>query len=256
MFDYENSVAEVDMTTEMPADDAQAAEITAEDVLRTLANDGADETAVNEGDGGPESAQDEGENSTDKAKFDARIKAALASQRKKYEGDVNFAGRMRGIADGMTDEEIYEAFEAHQARKMHENDADISEKAAREIIRARQSRNTAQSRQVDAYKKGIESLMEDGWSADELRAFASDETVRSDLDAGKTLRQAATAYLRRARDERAETPAGRKRGVPTMTRAASGNVGRDRIAEMSDKEFEEFQRSVSRRALAGEKIRL
>ena len=256
MTDYENSVAEVDEMTEMPADDAQAAVVTAEDVLLTLTGEREDETAVNEGDGGPENAGNAGENGTDKAKFDARIKAALASQRKKYEGDVNFAGRMRGIADGMTDEEIIDALTTHQARKMHERDADISEKAAKEIIRARQSGNTAQARQVEAYRKGIESLMEDGWSTEELREFANDETVRSDLNEGKTLRQAATAFLRRIRSGQAETPAAKKRGVPTVTRAASGNVGRDRIAEMSDEEFDKFQRSVSARALAGEKIRL
>lgn len=253
MNDYENSVAEVDMTTEMPADDAQAAEITAEDVLNALTSDRDDETAVNDGDGGHENAETEGESGTEKAKFDGRIKAALASQRKKYENDVNFAGRMRGIADGMTDEEIIDALTTHQARKMHESDADISEKAAKEIIRARQSGNTARDRQVEAYRKGIEGLMEDGWSAEELRAFAADETVRNDLENGKTLRQAATAYMRRGKSEAA---APRKRGVPTMTRAASGRVGRDQIAEMSDAEFAKFQKSVSARALAGEKIRL
>lgn len=257
MADYENPVAGIDMP-EMPADDAQAAGITAEELLMSITDENGDETAVNEGDGGPEATESEETESGAKGKFDARIKAALASQRKKYGRDVEFAGRLRGIADGMTDDEIAEALTVHQARKMHESDAEISEKAAKEIIRARQSGDAARQRQIETYKTGIKSLMDDGWSADELREFSEDAGVKQDLADGRTIRQAAMAFMRRGRSSEPQSGEENrhKRGVPTVTKSAAGNIGRDKIAEMSDAEFDKFRRKAMERTVAGEKIRL
>ncbi|MFR3405830.1 MAG: hypothetical protein ACLTV6_04425, partial [Christensenellales bacterium] len=48
---------------------------------------------------------------------------------------------------------------------------------------------------LEAYRKGILSLAEDGWTTDEIRAFSQDGKVRENLARGMTLRQAAHAYL-------------------------------------------------------------
>lgn len=238
---------------EQPADDAQAAEITAEELIANLSGG---ETAENEGDGGPTEAQ-EGKKTSEKDKFEGRIKAALSNQARQYRPDVDFAQKMRGIAQGMTDEQIAEALRAHQARAMHESDPEISEKAAAEIIKAREAK-APENPNVQAYREGIKQLMEDGWTAEELRSFASDETVREELASGKSLRAAATAFLRRgAQGAGKEKTPEKKNGVPTVRRTATASPAvSDPIATMSDEEFEKFSKRVKEEALAGRKVRL
>ena len=257
MMDIENTVAEVVETTEQPADDAQAAEVTAEELFASLTQDDAADETVDNGDDGHTQEQTEQVGKSGKPdKFDGRIKAALANQHKKYQPDIDLAARLRGIADGMTDEEIADALRGHQARKMHEADPDISEKAAREIIKAREARVPARP-DVEAYRKGVEQLMADGWTADELRAFAADETVREDLANGKTLGAAATAFLRRGAKTQTEQKAPEKRrGVPTIRSTATSAAASDNPLEtMSDEEFRKFSARVEEEALAGKKVR-
>lgn len=110
----------------------------------------------------------------------------------------------------------------------------------------------ARTRAMDALK----TLAEDGWTAEELLAFSSDEKAREDVTKnGKTVRQAARAYEKRLREGTGEK--GAKRGVPTVKSASgAGTAGHDRIAEMSDREFDEFFAKSMSDAMSGKKIRL
>lgn len=104
---------------------------------------------------------------------------------------------------------------------------------------------------------GLNSLLEDEWTQEEILAFSQDALVREDIQKnGKTVRQAARAYLRRQATVQ-EEPKPAKRGVPVVRNASnSGSAGRDQIAEMSDKEFEAFYKQAMSDSLAGKKRRL
>ncbi len=106
----------------------------------------------------------------------------------------------------------------------------------------------------------LKTLAEDGWTAEELQAFSSDEKAREDVQKnGKTVRQAARAYEKRLREGGGDKGGdkGAKRGVPTVRSASgAGASGHDRIAEMSDREFDEFFAKSMSDAMSGKKIRL
>ena len=100
------------------------------------------------------------------------------------------------------------------------------------------------------YREGIERLMRDGWTEGELRGFAQDEAVHQALMEGRSLGEAATAYLRRS-------AAPKKRAVPNMRRAGAGDAqGANRIEQMTDAQFDAFSRMAMEAALEGRKIRL
>ena len=106
---------------------------------------------------------------------------------------------------------------------------------------------------------GINTLVEDGWTAEEILAFSQDAGAQEDIQKnGKTMRQAARAYERRLRSAgNADAKSASKRGVPTVKSASGdGPGGRDKIAEMSDKEFDAFYRQAMADSLAGKKRRL
>lgn len=78
---------------------------------------------------------------------------------------------------------------------------------------------------LEAYRKGILSLAEDGWTTDEIRAFSQDGKVRENLARGMTLRQAAHAYLVAGRGEKPKKSRKRSRqknrlpdGAPCLRR--------------------------------------
>lgn len=128
---------------------------------------------------------------------------------------------------------------------------------------AQQEENTEQAQesnpQADARTRAMDALKtlaEDGWTAEELLAFSSDEKAREDVTKnGKTVRQAARAYEKRLREGGGDK--GAKRGVPTVRSASgAGTAGHDRIAEMSDREFDEFFARSMSDAMSGKKIRL
>lgn len=242
------TVAENDMFEGMPADDAQAADnMSAEELAdelngesRTQGGDHAD------GDQAPEAQEGS------KAQFEKRIRAALAGQQEKFRPHVAFAERVRGVAEGMSDDEILAAVTAHRARQMHESDPEISEKAATEIIKARTAQRV--DPRIDTYTQGFRSLIEDGWDQADLHAFATDEAVRTDLENGKSFRQAATAFLRRGSTKQT-AQAQNKKGVPTLrTGGVEDAYDGSRISQMSDKEFAEYSRRLEEAAMSGKKI--
>ena len=115
MSEFENAVAEVaGAMTEQPADDAQAAEITAEEVISSLM-DG--ETAENEGDGGPagQEKQEADAQQEKDDKFSRRMKAALASQKRQFYADL-----------GGSEEEIRQILREHRAAKLSQENPKIS----------------------------------------------------------------------------------------------------------------------------------
>lgn len=251
-FDYTVAEAEgiAPEATEQFADDAQtAAEATAEQVLNSLLAQG--ETAESTGD-----SDHNQEASHDGDKVGNRIRAALASQRAKYAPDIDFAGRVRNIAQGMSDAEIADALTEHLARRMQESDGQrYSMESAKEIIelRSRAKAEPTEDANLKAYSEELTALREQGWTNEELLAFASDADAREDLGKGMTLTQAFTAYVRRGQQK----PPERRRGVPTFQQASSTPASAvNPIASMSDEEFDAFDRKVMQAELAGRKVRL
>ena len=261
MNELENAVASAVSAGEMPADNAQASvtetsigEVTLEELMQQSdAQEQVEQTAETEGDSGPVEEQVR-EADGKKDKFEARIRAALESQRKGFAKDVDFASGVRRIAQGMSDSEVLEALREHQARKMHEADPDISEKAAKQIIEEREKAKP-ESPNVEAYRQGVQSLIEDGWTREELAAFAADNTVREELAEGVSLRKAAKSFLVRANKANSEA-APRRRAVPTSRNTAAGTGEQeDPIASMSDAEFEKFSKRARQAMLEGKRIR-
>lgn len=101
---------------------------------------------------------------------------------------------------------------------------------------------------------GLNELLEDGYTVEEIEAICKDEDVRADIRAGKNLMRAVNAYERR---QKAQESASAKRGVPTVTKAsAAGLKDRSRIENMSDKEFAEFSRRATEAAMSGKKVKM
>ena len=111
----------------------------------------------------------------------------------------------------------------------------------------------------EAHKKaitdGLQTLFQDGWTSEELLAFSKDKTVRQDIAAGKDVIRAAMAYERRQRTAASAKPAAKK-SVPTLKSAATSGVrDSDRFDEMTDAEFDAFDRKARAAMLEGKRVR-
>lgn len=229
----------------MSADNAQAdamlpegSEVTFEELMQDDAQDDGGQTAETDGDGDRDGSGPRGGDRSEKDKFEARIRAALDSQRRGFARDAGFASQVRRAAQGMSDEDIVSAVREQNARRMR---ASTGEQAG--------------PGDVEAYKQGIRELIADGWTREELTAFAGDASVREALAAGATLRRAAKAFLTRARQQ--EGAASRRTGVPTARNTAAGSGEEsERIESMSDAEFERFSRRARQAMMQGKAIRL
>lgn len=244
MIDFFGTVEdEVNTEVPMPADDAQAAEeISAEELLENLTGESGAQTAANEGDGDPgaqaEPAQATEQKQDENDKFSRRISAALRSQKQQIFGDL-----------GMSEDEVRELIRAHKAEQMHKADPEISRKAASEIVKLQEQTRVAANPQLDAYKADINTLIAEGWTKDQLVEFTSDAGVQESLRDGMTVRQAAWAYLRGGQTQ------SKKTAVPTVrTATASPPPDEDRIASMSDKEFDAFQKRLREAMYEGKKV--
>lgn len=234
-------VAEDFLSTEQPADDAQAA-VTAEELMQDLTEDGA-QTAESEGDGDPGAVkQAEAQQSKDD-KFSRRMKAALANQKRQLYAEL-----------GGSEDEIREIIRAHKAQKLSQENPKISPEAAKIIVEEREKAQSAAPAANSEIVSGIQSLIEDGWTRDMLDAFVRDETVREQVgEEGVSVRKAAFAYLSRQGGQ--QKPAAKK-GVPTMrTATTKAPPDANRIEEMTDAEFEEFSRRAEEAARNGRKVR-
>lgn len=95
----------------------------------------------------------------------------------------------------------------------------------------------ANADELAAMTAAVRTLLEDGWTREELNAFAADETALREMAEGKSIRQAARAFDQRQH----AAQRARKKGVPTLRATAAGSE-RDgsMIEEMSDEEFARF----------------
>lgn len=250
MAEMDNSVAmDEAISMEAPADDAQAAEISAEALMGNLTGGAPEaEQAENSGDGGQAEEAQQGETQQQEAeseKVGKRIAAALRQQRRTIFEQL-----------GASEDEVRELIRASKAEKLSKEDPDISPKAARRIVEA-EERHAGEDAQKQAITQGIQSLFEDGWTSDELRAFSMDATVREDIAAGRSVRQAATAYLRRGRSAQEQSPAGAntRRGVPTLrSQATAPTRDRSAIDDMTDAEFAAFSERAMEAAMSGKRV--
>lgn len=237
-----DTVAEEMFSTETSADDAQTA-VTAEELMQGLTENGA-QTAENEGDS-DQGAQKTAENQQSKDdKFSKRMRAALANQKKQFYAEL-----------GGSEDEIREILRAHRAQKLAEENPKISPEAAKIIVEEREKAQSTQPATNSEMVNAIQSLIDDGWTREMLSDFVRDEIVREQVnEEGISVRKAAFAYLNRARGQ--QKPA-TKKGVPTMrTATATGVLDSNRIEEMTDEEFEAFDRKARDAMANGKKVRI
>lgn len=238
------------------ADDAQESnEIGLDDLMDNLTGASeTEETAEQTGDGAPETQEQKPDG--DKDKFSRRIASALANQRKGFQKELDFSAKVRGVSGDMTEDEIAEALRSYQASKIAKGDADISEKAARKIVEEREKAAAGQAGNREAeITSGLNSLIDDGWTMEELRAFSSDEQVKQDVNSGMSIRKAAKAYLQREAAPKEATPS-KRRSVPTAKTAGAGNVPEEnKIENMTDAEFARFSDRAQEMMMEGKRVR-
>ena len=238
------------------ADDAQESnEIGLDDLMDNLTGaPETEETAEQTGDSAPETQEQKPDG--DKDKFSRRIASALANQRKGFQKELDFSAKVRGVSGDMTEDEIAEALRSYQASKIAKGDADISEKAARKIVEEREKAAAGQAGNREAeITSGLNSLIDDGWTMEELRAFSSDEQVKQDVNSGMSIRKAATAYLQREAAPKEAAP-GKRRSVPTAKTAGAGNVPEEnKIENMTDAEFARFSDRAQEMMMEGKRVR-
>lgn len=238
------------------ADDAQESnEIGLDDLMDNLTGASeTEETAEQTGDSAPETQEQKPDG--DKDKFSRRIASALANQRKGFQKELDFSAKVRGVSGDMTEEEIAEALRSYQASKIAKGDADISEKAARKIVEEREKAAAGQAGNREAeITSGLNSLIDDGWTMEELRAFSSDEQVKQDVNSGMSIRKAAKAYLQREAAPKENAP-GKRRSVPTAKAAGAGNVPEEnKIENMTDAEFARFSDRAQEMMMEGKRVR-
>lgn len=238
------------------ADDAQESnEIGLDDLMDNLTGASeTEETAEQTGDSAPETQEQKPDG--DKDKFSRRIASALANQRKGFQKELDFSAKVRGVSGDMTEDEIAEALRSYQASKIAKSDADISEKAARKIVEEREKAAAGQAGNREAeIISTLNSLREDGWTMEELRAFSSDEQTQQDVNSGMSIRKAAKAYLQREAAPKENTPV-KRRSVPTAKTAGAGNVPEEnKIENMTDAEFALFSDRAQEMMMEGKRVR-
>lgn len=238
------------------ADDAQESnEIGLDDLMDNLTGASeTEETAEQTGDSAPETQEQKPDG--DKDKFSRRIASALANQRKGFQKELDFSAKVRGVSGDMTEDEIAEALRSYQASKIAKGDADISEKAARKIVEEREKAAAGQAGNREAeIISTLNSLREDGWTMEELRAFSSDEQTQRDVNSGMSIRKAAKAYLQREAAPKEVAPS-KRRSVPTAKTAGAGNVPEEnKIENMTDAEFARFSDRAQEMMMEGKRVR-
>ena len=233
---------------EQPADDAQAADISVEELAAQLMDGNAGEETVENGGDDGQSQQEEpeaGQPQQDTGdKFGRRIASALKSQKEQIYREL-----------GMSEAEVRELIRAHKAEQMHKDDPEISPKAARKIIEAQEkAQEPAADPRVAELSAAMKDMLTKGYTAEEIKAIVSDETVREDIANGKNLWQAARAYDRRQANPQ---PQSKKRAPRTARSTAAGDSpAPDLIASIPDDKYDSFMEDLRRRAMRGEKVRL
>ena len=138
------------------------------------------------------------------------------------------------------------------AAELMENLAKPEEAPAPET-EAEQEQPEEKQEETNPYAAGIQTLYDDGWTQEDVAALISDPQALRDMRDGKTVRQAAFAFMRRGKAESKPAPA--KKSVPTVrTTSTSGTSKANRLAEMSDEEFAALSQKARAAALEGKKV--
>ena len=111
---------------------------------------------------------------------------------------------------------------------------------------------SAQGDQVRAYTEGITNLYDMGWTQEEVAALIADPEALRDIRDGKTVGQAAHAFMKRQNSAQKPAP---RRSVPTV-KTASGTPkgGGSRIKEMSKEDFRKLSERAERAMLDGKNV--
>lgn len=250
MSEFDTSVAvPAETGAEQSADDAQATEFSVEELVAQLTDDNAgEETVENNGDDGhsqQEEPEDKQPQQDTNEKIGRRIASALKSQKEQIYREL-----------GMSEAEVRELIRAHKAEQMHKDDPDISPKAAMKILEAQEK---AKEPEVNPRVAELTATMKDmltkGYTAEEIKAIVSDETVREDIANGQTLWQAARAYDRRQANPQ-ETPSKKRAPRTARSTAAGDSPAPDLIASIPEDKYDSFMEELRRRAMRGEKVRI
>ena len=82
---------------------------------------------------------------------------------------------------------------------------------------------TPEQKRTAEVTAGLQSMIDEGWTKDEMAAFCADAAVKKDIADGKSVEQATIAYLRRAMHAQTAKPAAKK-SVPTFRNAATAGA--------------------------------
>jgi hypothetical protein len=104
----------------------------------------------------------------------------------------------------------------------------------------------------NAYAEGLQTLYDDGWTHESINALITDPQALRDMRDGRTVRQAAFAFMQR---QSASAKPAAKKGVPTFrTAATSGAKDVNKIEEMSSAEFAEFSKRAKEALMSGKLV--
>lgn len=235
---------EIEQELEDAIQDEEAEEV------RPLEDAEEEEEEQEQEEGEDEEAQEEEEAEEEETEHRARDEP-------KESEEAKFAKRIRMTYPGMTDEQIFETLLEAQAQKMHEEDAEISVKAAKMILKARQGAaepvkpgKTQQEGHVEKLKEQAQRMAQTPEGARMLKDMLEDGTVRERIDAGEWDVEQARAYYEGKREaQKGKAPATLK------TRTTRGR-GERNFAKMTDREFDEADERISRALEEGYRVSL
>ena len=172
--------------------------------------------------------------------------------------DEALASRVRKAYAGMTDEQIMDAMITSRAEKMHEEDPEISVKAAKMIIMAREgmsekreTKNDDQDEHAKLLREQAQEMAGTREGAQLLREMLTDETVKRKIDAGEWDVKQARAYYEGKR----ETENEQRKAPVTMKMKSAQTAHRKSMSEMSDEEFEKVEQRVESALRAGKRVK-
>ena len=153
--------------------------------------------------------------------------------------------------EAMTVEEQQDTGAEVAAETLMQNLSENTDAHAAEEPQA-EEQQTEQEAQGNPYAEGLQTLYDDGWTQESITALITDPQALRDIQGGKSVRQAAFAFMQRGMA--AAKPAAKK-SVPTFrTPATAGAKETNRIAEMSKEEFAEFSRKAKDALMEGKLV--
>jgi S-DNA-T family DNA segregation ATPase FtsK/SpoIIIE len=195
----------------------------------------------------------------EEAQEDAAQDEPAHKARDEPSADELFARRVREAYGGMSDEQIMDAMLDAQAQKMHEEDPEISVKAAKMILQERAKTGgvqTAKTPETDAHMEALKAQAQEMAATKEgaalLKEMLADETVKTKIDKGEWDVKQARAYYEGKRESEAES-----RKAPTTIKARSAvKAASKSVKNMSDAEFARLEARMDEAFEQGKRPRL